>query len=244
MAIQCQNPNLLFVQAPRTGCTAIEQLLIDRFGGEPLPRENILDSDGFVRVQRKHCTIAQLLRERLIPSDYQHRFTAVTTVRNPYDSLVSVYVKKREAYQEKRADPTSWVHQLRGYVEDLEYCRTHTFEEWLHKRYPVSKLDRLLGQGRRSLYGRYTAGVEVVMRFERLQEDFEALMRGLGVKGDVTIPNVNPTRNRKSSYQDYYSPEARRLVEYVFKPDFEKYGYTFDARDQQPLAPLKVVSSR
>jgi hypothetical protein len=243
MAIHCRNPGLLFVQAPRTGCTAIEQLLIERFGGEPLPKENILDANGFVRIQRKHCTIAQLLREGLIPRDYQQRFLTVTTVRNPYDSLVSLYIKKREAYQEKRADPNSWVHQLRGYVEDLEYCRTHTFEEWLHKRYPVGKLDRLLGRGRRSLYGRYTAGIAVVMRFERLQEDFEALMRSLGVEEDVTIPNVNPTRKRKPSYQDYYTSEARRLVEYVFRPDFEKYGYTFDAQDQRPLTPLSVVPS-
>lgn len=244
MAILCPQSGLLFVQAPRTACTAIEQLLLHRFGGEFLPRENIVDASGFIRVQRKHCTIPQLLAEKLIPADYLQRFTTVTTVRNPYDSLVSLYVKKRTSYQEKLADPTSWVHQLRGYVEDMEFCRTHSFEEWLHKRYAVSRFDRLRGKGRRSLYGRYTDGVAIVMRFERLQQDFEAVMRSLGIDGDVTIPNVNPTRHRSTTYHSYYTPEARRLVEYVFKPDFDKYGYTFDEQDQRPLAPLTVVPSR
>ena len=200
--------------------------------------------DGFIRIQRKHCTVRQLLDERLIPADYAQQFTTMTTVRNPFDSLVSLYVKKREGYQERLKDPTSWVHIVRGYVEDMEYCRTHTFDEWLHKRYPVSKVDRLLGRGRRSLYGRYTEGVSTVMRFERLQEDFEAVMRRAGVEGDVTIPTVNTTRQRGRSYQDYYTPEARRLVEYVFKPELDLYGYTFEGPDRSRLAGSTASVSR
>jgi len=231
MATICRRHRLLFIQAPRTGCTAIEKLLFDRFGGESLPREEILDGDGFVRVGRKHCSIRQLLAEQLIPADYRNQFTVVTTVRNPYDSLVSLYVKKREKYQERLNDPNSWIHRIRGYVEDMEYCRTHTFEEWLTKRYAVSRLDALLGRGRRSLYGRYTDGVEVVMRFERLQQDFESVMRRLGVEGDVTIPNVNPTPQRSATYQAYYTGKARQIVAHVFKHELEQYGYSFDGLD-------------
>ena len=124
----------------------------------------------------------------------------------------------------------------------MEYCRTHTFEEWIQKRYSVSRLDRLRGKGRRSLYGRYVAGVASVMRFERLQRDFKAVMRGAGVEGDVTIPNVNPTRQRQNRYQSYYTPAARRLVEYVFKPDIDKYGYAFDEPDQTESSPLTVAA--
>ena len=42
----------------------------------------------------------------------------------------------------------------------------------------------------------------------------------------------------------YQTPEARRLVEYVFKPDLDRYGYAFDEQDQRPFAPLNVVTSR
>jgi len=228
MAIHCPKYRLLFIQAPRTGCTAIETLLLERFGGESLPAENILDPDGFIRLQRKHCSIRQLLAEGLIPPSYAEQFTTLTTVRNPYDSLVSLYVKKRDTYQDLLTDPASWVHKVRGFVEDIEFCRTHSFEEWLTNRYAVGRIERLLGRGHRSLYGRYTDGVEVVMRFERLQQDFEAVMRRLGVDGDVTIPSINPTRKRAASYQGYYTPAARQIVEYVFKPELEQYGYSFE----------------
>ncbi len=121
-------------------------------------------------------------------------------------------MKKRDKYRELLDDPTSWIHQVRGYVEDMEFCRTHTFEEWLTKRYTVGAFDRFRGKGRRSLYGRYTQGVEIVLRFERLQADFDAVMRGrLGVTEDITIPNVNITPQRSGSYRDYYSAGARRL---------------------------------
>ena len=242
MAILCPRYRLLFIQAPRTGCTAIEKLLCDRFGGEPLPRTEILDSDGFIRVGRKHCSIRQLLAERLIPADYRSQFTVVTTVRNPYDSLVSLYVKKRDKYQERLNDPDSWIHRVRGYVEDMEYCRTHTFEEWLTKRYGVGRLDALLGKGRRSLYGRYTEGVEIVMRFERLQDDFASVMRGLGVDEDVTIPSVNATPQRRA-YQTYYTTNARRIVAHVFRHELDEYGYSFDGLEAAAGAPPRAAMS-
>jgi hypothetical protein len=236
LAIICRDLGLLSIQAPRTGCTAIEALLVDRFGGEFLPADDIVRPDGFIRLPRKHCSIPQLLGDGLIPADYAARLTTVTAVRNPYDSLVSLYVKKRSTYQPLLQDPTAWVHKVRGYVQDMEFCRTHSFEEWLANRHPVNAIDRLLGRGRRSLYGRYTEGVAVVMRFERLQADFSAVMRDLGVEHDVTIPSINTTPERRASYQSYYTPQARQIVEYVFKPDLDRYGYSFEGLREQAAA--------
>jgi hypothetical protein len=244
MAIICRDYRLLFIQAPRTGCTAIEVLLVKRFGGEPLPATDILDAHGFARVQSKHCTVTQLLSEGLLPQDYASRFTTFTTVRNPFDSLVSLYVKKRDKYHKDVADPSSWVHKVRGYVEDIEFCRTHTFSEWAEKRYAVNRLDRLLGKGRRSLYGRYTAGVSVVMRFERLQQDFEALMRNVGIHDDVTIPVTNRTTQRGATYHEYYTPETRKLIEYVFQQELEHYGYSFEGLSAATAADHQVLAQR
>ena len=243
MAIVCRTHHLLFIQAPRTGCTAIEALLLDRFGGERLPATDILGPDGFIRMGRKHCTVRQLLVQGLIPENYSSLMTAVTAVRNPFDSLVSLYVKKSETYHERfLKDPNSWVHKVRGYVEDMEFCRTHSFEEWLTKRYAVSTWEKVLGRGRRSLYGRYTEGTAIVMRFERLQEDFESVMRGLGIHENVTIPKINITGQRSRRYQDYYTTGARELVEYVFKPELDQYGYSFEGLQETAAVPQAAGS--
>jgi hypothetical protein len=66
------------------------------------------------------------------------------------------------------------------------------------------------------------------MRFERLQEDFTDVMRGVGIVEDVTVPQFNATHARTAGYQSYYTLRARRLVEYIFKSDLERYGYSFE----------------
>ena len=242
MAIICRDYHLLFIQAPRTGCTAIAGLLKERFGGEQLPADDIMNSDGFFDVPRKHCSIHQLLAKQLIPADYVSTMVTFTSVRNPYDSLASLYVKKRDKYRAMLEDKTSFVYKVPGYVEDMEFCRTHSFEEWIEKHYPVRWFDRLLGRGRKSLSDRYTRGVQRVMRFESLQQDFESVMRGVGIQGDVTIPHVNATPRRKASYQSYYTEQARRTVEYVFQPELAKYGYSFEGVEFPPARPLMEPS--
>jgi hypothetical protein len=243
VAILCRDHNLLFIQAPRTACTAIARLLLDRFGGEHLPGEDIVGGDGFYAVPRKHCSVKQLLEYKVLPADYRSKWVTFTSIRNPFDSLVSMYVKKRDKYQPLLADPNAWIHRVAGYVEDMDFCRTHSFEEWLDKHYAVSWLDRTLGRGRRSLHDRYTFGVNSVMRFERLQQDFEQVMRSAGITGDVTIPAVNATPNKSANYQSYYTERARMLVEYTFKPDLDRYGYTFEGLGEPavPLSPAGAV---
>ena len=39
----------------------------------------------------------------------------------------------------------------------------------------------MLGRGRRTLYGKYTSGCEYVMRFERVQDDFDQVVERVGV---------------------------------------------------------------
>jgi hypothetical protein len=234
----------LFIQAPRTGCTAIAKLLFERFGGEQLPSEDILNDDGTFKVPRKHCTLAQVVDARLIDEREANTLCTFTSVRNPFDSLASMYVKKREKYQPLLADKASWIHRVPGYVDDMEFCRTHTFEEWLNRHYAVSRADRWLGRRQRSLSAKYTRGVKCVLRFERLQQDFEQVMRSVGIREDVKIPKFNATPTRKASYQSYYTPTARKLVEYVFKPDLERYGYSFDGLDETRAVEQPVGTAR
>ena len=244
MAIVCRDHGLLFIQAPRTGCTAIARVLVAQFGGESLPAEDIVDDHGHYVVPRKHCSLRQLLAHNVISATERARLHTFTSIRNPYDSLASMYVKKRDKYQPLLGDRTSWIYRVPGYVEDMNFCRTHSFEEWLEKHYQVSWLDRALGRGRRSLHARYTRGVDTVLRFERLQQDFESVMRRAGVRGDVTVPTFNATPRREANYQTYYTEKARRLVGYVFQPDLERYGYSFDGLDQSRGTAEQVEASR
>ena len=227
MAILCRNHNLLFIMTPRTGCTAIGEMLCNELGGEYLPAEDILNDEGNIVVQKKHSTVRQLLDCDLLDRATCDSLLKFTAVRNPFDSFVSLYVKKSSRSEELLGDPESFVHRMPQYKEDVYYCATHSFDEWIANRFAVSRLERLFRKGRRSLFDRYTEGVDCVMRFENLQEDFDRLLHQAGVGKKLDIPRINPTTSRNDNYREYYSPESRAIIEYAFASDLKKYGYAF-----------------
>jgi hypothetical protein len=69
-------------------------------------------------------------------------------------------------------------------------------------------------------------------------------MREIGIEDNVTIPRINATLERRNSYQSYYTTHARRLVEYVFRPDLKRYGYSFEGLDDSKVSPQKAESWR
>lgn len=231
MAILCRDLGLLFIQAPRTGCTAIETVLLGRFGGERVPPESIVDADGRIRVDAKHGTLRRLVRAGLVPADHADRWTSFVAVRNPFDSLVSLYVKQREPYQALLSDPTAWIHRRPRYVESMAFSREHTFEEWLDRLYGADA-DDASGGRRRSMYGRFVEDVTTIIRFEQLEAGFREVMRRVGVREDVDVPPVNRTTGRARSFRDHYTPRARHIVEVAFRDDLAQFGYAFDDEGQ------------
>jgi len=227
MAVICRASELLFIMTPRTGCTALGELLCRELGGEYLPETDIIGANGNITVQKKHSTLSQLLDRGLLSQEDRGRLCVFAAVRNPFDSLVSLYVKKSKTYQPLLDDPDSWVHRVAGYAEDMRYCRTHTFDEWIDKQYGVGTLGRWLRRGRGSLYRKYIDGVDAVIRFENLQEEFNQLLGRQGIELQLTIPRQNTTPQRRANYQEYYCPRSRKLVEQAFAEDLRRFAYQF-----------------
>src|SRR5437899_5850972 len=133
MAIICRKYNLLFIMTPRTACTAIGELLCEHYAGEFLPAKDILDSRGFISVQKKHSTLSQLLAHNLLTVGEAKSLLKIAAVRNPFDSLVSLYFKQRLKYQPLLSDPSSWVNRSIGDAGQVRYTQTHSFNDWVFK---------------------------------------------------------------------------------------------------------------
>lgn len=212
---------------PRTACTAIGELLCDRYGGEYLPPEDILDDDGFISVQKKHSTLAQLLSRGLIRPEEAKSLLKFAAVRNPFDSLVSLYFKQRYKYQPLLADPTSWVNRSRGYPEAMEYAKKHSFNQWVFRVCRRKLLRRLLG-GSPSMFADFTAGMDMVVQFETLQTDLQAVFGRAGLERDVRIPVSNRTSEKTGEhYRTYYSRPAALAAGIAYSADLRTYSYAF-----------------
>jgi hypothetical protein len=223
MAVVSHEHGFLFVMAPRTGSTALGTLLCEQLGGSWVPPEDILDDEGMILVQRKHSTVAHLVDNGIVPRERARELFKFTAVRNPFDSLVSLWVKKRTSYQSLLDEEDSFVNRLPGFAQDMEFVLTHTFTEWIAREY------RLLDDRRpRHLYSTYVNSVDHIMRFEHLQRDFdEVVTEHLGLDRTFEVPLHNVTRGRGRDYRDYYTLTSRRTVERVFAADLERFGYRF-----------------
>lgn len=241
MAIICREHGLLFLMAPRTGCTAVGRVLMNELGGEWLPADDVLDASGKYLVQTKHSTLKQLLDFNIITETERQQLTTFTAVRNPFDSLVSLYFKMHKGYQNELDDPNSWVYKVPGYAEDLKLIRNMTFDQWMNRFYPDLPFhlkNRTLSQARslvKAFLGRrnpvedsFVEGVDFVMKFETLQQDFERVLRSAGVSNPPVIPKVNTTSAREEKdYRALYTPKTRRKVEVYKEGVLREFGYEF-----------------
>ena len=87
--ILSQKHGYVFVELPRTGCTAVGKELLSQYDGE--------------RILSKHSTYGDFLR---IASDDQERYFAFSSIRNPLDDAVSHYFKLKTDHHGRFSDPT------------------------------------------------------------------------------------------------------------------------------------------
>jgi hypothetical protein len=227
MAIICREFNLLFIMTPRTACTAIGELLCKQYDGQFLPSEDILDSRGTVRVDKKHSTLSELVTEKLLSPEEAKSLLKVSAVRNPFDSLVSLYFKQRFKYQPLLADPSSWIYRWPGYVESMRYAQTHSFNAWVVKVSYRKVIKRFLGL-RASMFANHTYGMDEVIRYERIEQDLKEAFNRAGIAWKADIPKVNRTDERTDrDYRSFYSRSAALAVGFAYSYDLKTYGYRF-----------------
>ena len=227
MAIISRDYNLLFIMTPRTACTAIGELLLQHYGGEFVPSQDILDSAGMIAVQKKHSTLGELIRHGVLTAKEADSLFKITAVRNPFDSLVSLYFKQRLKYQPLLHDPDSWVHRSPGYVRRMKYAQKHSFNRWLF-RMSYRKLIKRSLLGRPSMYDDYTRDVDVVLRYETVETDLKDALTQAGIPWKENIPMVNRTDERPSrDYRSFYSRPAALAARFTYSHDLKRYGYKF-----------------
>ena len=227
MAIICRQYSLLFIMTPRTACTAIGDLLCTHYGGEFLPSEDVLDLQGFISVQKKHSTLQELFKHKILAPQEAKSLLKIAAVRNPFDSLVSLYFKQRLKYQPLLGDPSSWVNRSIGYADHMRYAQAHSFNEWVFK-VSYRKLIKRILRLRASMFADYTSGMDVILRYETIERDLKAAFDRAGIPWKADLPKVNRTDERTDGdYRLLYSRAAALMVQFAYAHDMKTYGYEF-----------------
>lgn len=257
MAIICRDYKLLFIQVPATGCSSVSEVLIEKFGGEKLPGKDIMLAGKYKLVGEKHNTLKQLVGFNLISQTELKSYLTFGTVRNPFDRFASAYQRYLSSWWEQMIqseDPNCPANRegsvyreryVRHVQQQIQQARDEGFEKWLSRKIlSPQSFERQLKFGfkrwcrkqplfpsksslRMNIAYPLIDGVDRVIRYEHLEEDFNQILSQVGINEYIPIPHTNKTPGKKS-YREQYSPEARAIVEQELGQELAKFGYTFE----------------
>ena len=151
------------------------------------------------------------------PKRFEHYFK-FTFVRNPWDRLLSAYTYLAPGAKGE----TPWSHQNLREFRDFEAfvlalrdpATRKRVLRFLHFRPQISWL---------TLPGGAIPPLDFTGRFERLAEDFDAIVTRLGV--DAELPRLNASN--AGPYREAYSTQMRNVVAEVYERDIRAFGYSF-----------------
>jgi hypothetical protein len=196
--------DFLFIHVPKTGGNSIQNALL------PFSDDRLVllspHHDGVERFEiqspdldiRKHSSLEEY-RAQLAPEAFE-RATKVTCVRNPWDRCVSFFFSPHRG-------PVTWSPEaFDAFIRSSVHPHAHYLA-----------LDGRPGDP--------FEAVDVILRFERLAEDFAGLCGRLGI-GPATLPHVNASR--RGEYRSYFVDEGTiDLVAEKFAPEIARFGYAF-----------------
>jgi len=207
----------LFVHVPKTAGNSIQNILA------PFADDVIVSSepyqDGIERFDlrndefktSKHSTLFEY-RQRLGSRTVKGLFK-FATIRNPWDMMISYYFSHHRgvSHWDKHG-----FKKLLGSVPTLRHYLCLPKSTLLQRFAPRDIFARI---------GPLDKDIDLLMRFEKLDEDFAEACRRIGLPSQ-DLPRRNASN--RTDYRNYYDDECRELVRVKFSEEIEFGGYTFD----------------
>ena len=120
-----------------------------------------------------------------------------TFERNPWDRQVSWYHYKTKSKSPRPSFSTFNRDRKRAYVEN----------------YDLYTIDGAVA-------------VDFIGQYERLEEGFETVLERIGLKGRISLPKTNVSKDR-GAYREYYEDDSRALVGDWYDREIALFGYEF-----------------
>lgn len=191
----------LFVELPHTGTTAISQELRECYDGR--------------KILHKHARYGEFLRTA---NAAQRDYFVFSCIRNPLDEAVSIYARLRSNHRNAYTLPRKWVRPsdiaLFQWIRDTDA----DFPAFFNRVYRLP-YDNWSTEAHRQF--------DYIIRFERLEEGFEEVLRRLGLEQVRPLPRVNSTAAKERSFADYYTPAIIPKAVATFGPFMRRWGYEF-----------------
>ena len=160
--------------------------------------------------QRLYGFLSQSRRNQLGGNRFKAYFK-FGFVRNPWDRVVSLYMRN-EGVQSRHAET------FESFVRKLRYSSATC----IHPSPHINQLDWFVDPS-----GNVVA--DYIGKFETLHQDWSVIRRRLGGDLPEILPNAKINPHKEKHYSVYYSDETRSIVAERFSLDIEYFGYKFES---------------
>jgi len=159
----------------------------------------------------QHARASDLLKT--VGRDRWERLTTISTIRNPWDRLVSIY------HWRIKTNQTSLAELPIPFDEWLRLCLRERDPHYVKNPLMLAPQTYWLKDGAGGLL------VGRLLRFEDLAADFSSLCTKVGLP-QLKLPHLKKTDRKHYSY--YFSKRDIELVERVYAEDIDSFGYRFE----------------
>ena len=202
--------DFIFIHIPKTGGTSVKDCLIRNY-----PKENLFYTDyGY------HAPIGEYVKaiENNPDCKPMSEYVIFTTVRNPWDRVVSRYFFAKKVIEVEKK-------------QKQDYADTSTFEAFLEERHKWGDKEYMWHRAVRGWYPAVDHVTESkgklkcdMLRLEHLNKDLIAYFK---------IPMMSRPRNvtamNKGTYKDMYNKETIQIIADWYKKDIDMWGFDFDS---------------
>ena len=186
-----------FVHIPKTGGTSVE-VAFDLHHEENLFVPRFTHTIQEVMFAPQHFT--HNLINHFVPQ--AEDYFSFTIVRNPYTRTISEYFYIAKAF---------YGHPLKEFNEK-------EFVAWMREDLALFNIDHKLPQS-----SFLDSPVDMILRFENLEEDFKKLTKELGV--DIELTHENKSSENKLEIAKSLSEDTKYLIQQMFAQDFIQFSY-------------------
>ncbi len=148
--------------------------------------------------------------------DKNQRVHAFCVCRNPYDRVVSAYfyLLNQARHRKDMADRQRFIDPYEGFTDFVLNGLREAAKEQLHFLPQVFWIRNSEG----------TPQIESVLRMENLQKDFDAFCQKMNLK---PVPLDITNTSARQPWSEYHTPETKKVVEAIYREDFDFFGYGF-----------------
>ncbi len=194
----------IFVEVPKTGSTSIRSII----GSPKKPHLNIKEIKKEFFSEQEHIDngFFSFFKQRAIEKKWRQYFK-FGFVRNPWDRVVSLYLRKEGIQMSKEMS-----------FSDFVYWIQNSSDTSIHPSKHKNQLDWFLDH-------RGEIAVDFIGKFENLDNDWKFISNKLGSTHSLPHANKNPIK--KKYYTEYYTDELRYIIANKFRKDIEYFNYEF-----------------